>query len=85
MTESKPTTTIRLRRYEGESTLNDYIFTDAAHAHQWLSQVWVERGKVHLDVVVVGPFMPCPRCGGDGHRRDVKLVRRLTAEEVLHV
>lgn len=76
--------TIRMR-LSGERTLDGYIFTDLAHAHQWLSQAFVERDKIQLDEVEVGPWMPCPRCGGDGHRRDVKLVRRLTPEEVLHI
>ncbi len=84
MTASEQTT-IRIRRYGSDSTLNGYIFSSRSHARQWLSQSFVRRREIQLDEVDVGLFMPCRRCGGSGHNRQVRLVRRLTAEEVLNV
>jgi hypothetical protein len=76
--------TIRIRRC-ADSTLNGYVFSDRQHAHEWLRQPCVDRTKIELEEVEIGALMPCPRCGGSGYRLDVKLIRRLTAEEALNV
>ena len=66
-----------------DRTLDGYIFTDREHARQWLSQVCIKRDEVRLEEVAVGPVMCCPRCGGSGVRQDVKLLRKITIEELL--
>jgi hypothetical protein len=76
------TETIRLG-CSGE--LNGYVFTDMAHASEWLRQSFVHDMKeVSLEVVDIGPLMPCPRCQGRGFRQDIKRTgRKLTVEEFL--
>ena len=78
------TKTNRMRRAT-ERTLDGYIFTDRAHAREWLRQPFVDMAGIQLEEVEVGPLVPCPRCGGSGHRRDVRVIRRLTTEEALNV
>lgn len=78
-------TTIRMRRCGGESTLDGYVFADHAHAHQWLSQSYVDRAKIQLEEVEVGPITRCRRCGGAGSYQSVKIIRKLTPDEVQNV
>lgn len=77
--------TYRMVRVGDENTLNGYVFTDKRHAHEWLSQGFVDRTKIVLDEVQVGPLMPCRQCGGSGFQQHVKKIRRLTEAEVFHV
>lgn len=75
--------TVRMRRCGPDRTLNGYVFTDMAHARQWLSQEFV-KGDVDLDEVEIGPIVRCRSCNGSGFRQDQKMRGRLTLEEVLH-
>jgi hypothetical protein len=78
-------TTLRMRRCGMDRSLDGYVFADRKHAHLWLSQSFIDRAQIVLEEVEVGPLRTCPRCGGLGHRQDVKLIRRLSAEEVANV
>lgn len=76
-------TTIRMLRCGVDRTLDGYIFTDRAHARLWLSQAFCKGADIRLEEVELGPIMRCARCGGTGHRQDVKRGRSLTLDEVL--
>lgn len=77
--------TIRMKRCGIDNTLHGYVFSDRAHARQWLAGYTSESAGFQFEEVQVGPLMPCPRCGGAGHRQDVKAIRRLTFAEVLQL
>lgn len=74
--------TIRMKQCGVDRTLAGYVFTDRAHARLWLSQPFVHRDDVLLEEVEAGPWQPCQRCGV-GHTRVVKLIRRLSIDDLV--
>lgn len=78
-------TTIRMRRCGMDRTLDGYVFSDMAHARQWLSQGFVRRAEIQLEEVTVEPPKRCPRCDGAGHLDVVRFLRKLTPQEIADI
>ena len=79
------TETLRVvRRHRPHADLHGYVFTDLAHAREWLCQSFVADMQMMLEPVDVGPLMPCPRCNGQGWRQDIKVTGpKMTVGEFL--
>ena len=76
------TVTYRLRC---AGTLDHYVFSDEAHAKQWLNQdiVKTHHATMRLEQVEVGPFVRCSKCKGEGFTRSVRLIRKLSVADLL--
>lgn len=84
MSQPDPQTTIRMRYHkEPDHTSNGYIFTNVAHARDWLTQKFVRPAEISLEEVAVGDLVRCRHCDGSGYKQSVRSVRKLSVGEFL--
>lgn len=64
--------TVRMFYRDKDNTLNGYVFSDRAHARQWLSQKFVDLSEITLQEVSLGELRRCRMCDGTGYHLSVK-------------
>lgn len=79
-----PRTTRRTYRLHERDSLDLYVFADEVHARSWLMQPIIDRDRIKVEPVEVGPMTRCARCGGQGwHQKVTSIGRAISANEFL--